>query len=224
MLSDGAVSGGTIAEVWEDSMRLLLRQRGAAVIDTDTGGGTMEFEGLVLRVRNPAAEPRISDRYVDPQLIADYGGLFSRPRRGRPTEITTVADRLFAWPAANGRKLDQIRRIVTELKDNPNSRRAVAQIWHPERDLPAGAAQSPSGHCHLYFSVREEALNLTVSSRSVDAWNGELPNLLALVGLQQRVADRLQLPLGLFVHFVASYHLYIRDLPSALAAFPEEEP
>jgi hypothetical protein len=223
MSSDGAITGGTIAEVWEASMRLLLSQRGAAVIDTDTGGGTIEFEGVVLRVRDPAGEPRISDRYVDPQLIADYGGFFSRPQHSRPAEITTVADRLFAWPTASGRKLDQIRRVVAELKENPNSRRAVAQIWNPERDLPQGAVQSPSGHCHLYFSVREEALNLTVSSRSVDAWNGELANMLVLAGLQRRVADRLKLPIGLFVHFVASYHLYIRDLPSAVAAFPEEE-
>lgn len=224
MVGDGIVTSGDIASTWEDSIRLLLRERDSGIVDSDTGGATIELEGVVLRALNPLAEPAISDRYVDPQLIADYGSLFSRPGQNRPLEVTTVADRLYAWPTRTGKKLDQLRKVITELRENPNSRRAIAQVWNPEDDLPGGSTQSPSGHCSLYFAIRDKALNLAVNSRSVDAWNGELPNMLALVGLQRRIAERLQVPVGRFTHFIASYHLYLRDLPGALAAFPEEAP
>ncbi|MGH8604599.1 MAG: thymidylate synthase, partial [Gammaproteobacteria bacterium] len=202
-----AVTGYSAAETWEKSIELLLSSRDSPIVDTDTGGATIELESLLLEVLNPLAEPRVSDRFITPQLIDGYQGVFIAPGRHRPQDTLTIADRIYAWPTA-GKNLDQVRRIVAELKSNPTSRRAIVQIWNPELDLPSTTSKgAPSGHCFFYFSIRNEVLNLTVSSRSVDAWNGSLPNILALTNLQQEVARRLKIPVGVFRQFIISYHI-----------------
>lgn len=133
--------------------------------------------------------------------------------------MLTVADRIYAWPTSSGKSLDQMRRAVSELRANPTSRRAIIQIWDPQFDLATKPRATPSGHCFFYFSIRDSALNLTVTSRSIDAWNGALPNMLTLVAVQQEVADRLNLPVGSYSHFIISYHIYVRDIPNAVSAF-----
>lgn len=213
------IEGDTIASVWEDSIRQLLSMREAPIIDTDTGGATIEAQNAVLHVRNPLSEPRISDRYVDQQLLDGYWRFFVRPPKDRRDGSVTVADRMYAWPSATGKTIDQVSRVVSELKSNPNSRRAIIQVWNPASDVGGKPSEVPSGHCYFYFAIRDGALNLTVNSRSVDAWVGEHPNLLASAKLQQAIARRLALPVGSNSHVVMSYHMYVRDLPTAAMAF-----
>jgi thymidylate synthase len=48
--------------------------------------------------------------------------------------------------------------------------------------------------------------------------------MLTLVALQQDVATRLDVKIGTYSHFVMSYHLYVRDILAAAAAFPGGAP
>jgi hypothetical protein len=216
---ESGISRATIAETWEASIQHLLTRTESPIVDTDTGGATIEAENILLRVSEPLREPRISGRYVDPELIEGYGGLFTRPPKRSPDDAVTVADRIYAWPTTSGKALDQFQKVVRELKSNPTSRRALIQIWNPESDLNSKSGGVPSGHCYFYLAVREGLLNITANSRSIDAWIGELPNLLTLAKLQQEVAKRLSLQVGSLAHFVMSYHIYLRDIPDAMRAF-----
>lgn len=196
---------------------MLLGLRDSAVVDTDTGGATIEVENTTLRIAQPLREPRLSDRYVDPELVDGFGNLFTKRSRSADNEAITVADRIYAWPTIRGRGLDQFQKVVNELRANPTSRRAIIQIWNPDQDLKSGGV--PSGHCYFYFSIREGRLNLTANSRSVDAWIGEPPNLLTLAKLQQDIAARLGVESGILTRFIMSYHMYLRDIPEASRAF-----
>lgn len=176
---------------------------------------------MILRVAEPTREPRLSDRYVDPDLIEGFGSLFEKRKGKRPDEAITIADRIYAWPTAAGRSLDQFQKVVAELRANPTSRRAIIEIWNPDQDLNSKSGGVPSGHCYFYFVVRDGYLNLTANSRSVDAWIGEPPNLLTLAKLQQEIARRLTVECGTLTRFIMSYHIYLRDIPEAAKAFGE---
>lgn len=148
------VANTTLAETWEASIRFLLKQREMPIVDTDTGGATIEVEDMILRVSEPGREPRLSDRYVDPDLVDGFGDLFKKRKPQGPTDAATVADRIYAWSTSTGRNIDQFQKVVAELKANPASRRAIIQIWNPEQDLDSKSGGVPSGYCYFYFASR----------------------------------------------------------------------
>lgn len=199
-------------------MGLLLRQTGLPVVDTATAGATLELQGVTIRVLEPLSEPRVSQRYPFHEMIKDYGNLLTRPGRRRHADALTIADRIYGWPLNKDRKLDQLRRVREELKRDATSRRAIIQLWNPAEDLATGPATNPSGHCLVHFTLREGALQTTLVSRSVDAWNACLPNMLAFVGLQETLAGQLGATVGIYTQFIISFHIYIRDLPSVTLA------
>lgn len=219
MNGENAITSSSLATTWEESIRLFCLQSELEVVDTTTGGPTVELDSVMLRTLEPLTEPRVSELFLDPQLIAEYANLLTRPSRRRPAEVLTIADRIYAYPDSAGAKLDQLRRVAAALRGNPTTRRAIIQLWHPGLDLGGGLSGTPSGHCFIQFAIRANALNAIVCSRSVDAWTGALPNMLTFVGLQEKLAHQLGLPVGTYTHFIVSYHIHLRDLPSAMEAF-----
>lgn len=201
---------------------LLLESTDLPVTDTSTAGPTLELDSVLLRILEPWAEPLVSERCAAPDLVRDYATLLTRPGKRRPEEVLTLADRIYAYPDGGTTKgIDQLGKVVAQLRKNPLSRRAIVQIWHPAADLSSDVTATPAGHCLIHFTIRETLLNMTVWSRSIDAWNGALPNFVAFSGLQEYVGKRLATPVGSYTHFVSSYHMYLRDIPAALDAFAD---
>lgn len=223
-MDDCSVSAGSIAAGWEEAVHLILSQSDLTIVDTSTAGATIELQNVVIRVTDPISAPAVSDRFPFSEMIEDYGSVLERPRARRNRDMLTVADRIYRWPAPTGRPIDQMRRVADELKRDPASRRAIVQIWNPPEDLAVGPSSNPSGHCLIQFLLRDNALQMTVLGRSVDAWNAALANMLAFAGLQNALAAKLNMDVGAFTHFIVSFHIYIRDLPQAIVAFEDWVP
>lgn len=220
-MDDFNVVAGSIGTAWEEAVHLIMSQTGLPIVDTSTAGATIEVENAVIRVADPTSAPTVSDRYPFAEMIEDYGSVLERPRARRNRDMLTVADRIYRWPASTGRTVDQMRRVADELGRDPTSRRAIVQIWNPTEDLAVGPSSNPSGHCLAQFMVREDALQMTVFGRSVDAWNAALPNMLAFAGLQKGLAGKLGVDIGTYTHFIVSLHIYVRDLPQVIVAFED---
>jgi hypothetical protein len=62
---------------------------------------------------------------------------------------------------------DQIEGVISELETNPDSRRAVAAIWHPALDLAKNSKDIPCNDT-IFFKLRRGKLNMTVACRSND--------------------------------------------------------
>lgn len=103
---------------------------------------------------------------------------------------------------------DQLTAIVDLLKRDPDSRRAVLQIWDARADL---AVNSKDLACNTQamFKVRAGALNMTVSNRSNDMiWGCYGANAVHFSILLEYVASRLKLAVGVYRQVSDSFHAY----------------
>ena len=103
---------------------------------------------------------------------------------------------------------DQLERVVHLLKKDPNTRQAVAQIWHPD-DLNK---KTKDKACNLLimFSLRDGALEMTTVNRSNDMIWGYVSgaNVVHFSFFQEYVACALGVPVGVWHHFTNNAHVY----------------
>ncbi|MCD9193347.1 thymidylate synthase [Streptomyces albireticuli] len=110
-------------------------------------------------------------------------------------------------------RIDQLQRVVEILKDDPDSRRALIQLYDPAQDA-AGHKDVP---CTLgfRFHLRAGRLHMTTSMRGQDVWIGLPYDLFFYTTLHELVAGWLDAELGEYHHQVGSLHVYERDLEQA---------
>jgi thymidylate synthase len=114
-----------------------------------------------------------------------------------------------SWAAADGREIDQLTRVVDELKVNPNSRRRVVSAWNVgELDKMALLP------CHALFQffVAEKRLSCQLYQRSADALLGVPFNIASYALLTHMVAQQCELELGDFIWTGGDCHLYLNHL------------
>jgi len=114
-----------------------------------------------------------------------------------------------SWGAADGREIDQLTRVVDELKVNPNSRRLVVSAWNVgELDKMALLP------CHALFQfyVAEKRLSCQLYQRSADALLGVPFNIASYALLTHMVAQQCDLELGDFIWTGGDCHLYLNHL------------
>jgi thymidylate synthase len=114
-----------------------------------------------------------------------------------------------SWAAADGREIDQLARVVDELKVNPNSRRLVVSAWNVgELDKMALLP------CHALFQfyVAEKRLSCQLYQRSADALLGVPFNIASYALLTHMIAQQCELELGEFIWTGGDCHLYLNHL------------
>jgi thymidylate synthase len=117
-----------------------------------------------------------------------------------------------AWPAADGRAVDQIRWVVEEIKRNPDSRRLIVSAWNVG-ELPKMALMP----CHALFQfyVANGKLSCQLYQRSGDIFLGVPFNIASYALLTHMVAKVCGLGVGDFVHTLGDAHLYSNHLEQA---------
>lgn len=127
------------------------------------------------------------------------------------------ADRVRLTGTAYGRAIfgdgvrpDQWRAVVEELRGDPDSKRAVVQIFRGE-ELYIPANPDVSCTLGLQFVGREGALHACGFMRANDAYRGMSSDVFSFTFLQEVLARELGLRLGGYVHSVGSLHIYDSD-------------
>jgi thymidylate synthase len=116
-----------------------------------------------------------------------------------------------AMTGAYGPRLrNQMPFIIQTLRDDKDSRQAVATIWDAERDLVEIHGDRP---CTVYvsFMIRRGGLVTSTYMRSQDVYLGLPYDLVMFSQLHQTVANVLDVEADTHVHTVQSLHLYERD-------------
>ncbi|GII34621.1 thymidylate synthase [Planotetraspora mira] len=121
-------------------------------------------------------------------------------------------------------QVDQLAQVLALLKADPDSRRALIQLYDPARDA-AGHRDVP---CTLgfRFHLRQGRLHMSTTMRSQDLWTGMPYDLFFTTTLHELMAGWLGVELGDYRHHVDSLHLYERDFEraeSVTATEPGEE-
>ena len=117
-----------------------------------------------------------------------------------------------SWPAADGRAIDQLARVLEQLKSNPDSRRILVSAWNVgELDQMALLP------CHALFQfyVADKRLSCQLYQRSADALLGVPFNIASYALLTHMLAQQCDLAVGEFIWTGGDCHLYLNHLEQA---------
>jgi thymidylate synthase len=114
-----------------------------------------------------------------------------------------------SWPTSDGRQLDQISQLVSDIQTNPNSRRLIVSAWNVA-DLDRMAL--PPCHCLFQFYVADGKLSCQLYQRSADIFLGVPFNIASYALLTMMVAQVSGLEAGDFVHAFGDAHLYANHM------------
>jgi thymidylate synthase len=107
------------------------------------------------------------------------------------------------WRDFNG--FDQLKWVVDEIKNNPNSRRLIVNAWNPPQvELMA----LPPCHMMYQFYVNDGELSLQLYQRSADAFLGVPFNIASYSLLLLMVAQATNLKAKEFVMTIGDAHIY----------------
>ncbi len=117
-----------------------------------------------------------------------------------------------SWATPDGRTIDQIQEVVSQIKTNPTSRRLIVNAWNVGE-----LSQMALPPCHLLFQfyVGEGKLSCQLYQRSADVFLGVPFNIASYALLTMMVAQVTGLKPGDFVHTLGDAHLYLNHLEQA---------
>lgn len=114
-----------------------------------------------------------------------------------------------SWPDHNGGHIDQIRNILDQIRNNPDSRRIIVSAWNV---ADIDSMKLPPCHCLFQFYVAEGRLSLQLYQRSADTFLGVPFNIASYALLLMMVAQVTGLKPGEFIHTTGDTHIYLNHL------------
>ena len=117
-----------------------------------------------------------------------------------------------SWPDENGGTIDQIRNVVNQIKNNPDSRRMIVSAWNVAE---VERMALPPCHTMFQFYVANGRLSLQLYQRSADTFLGVPFNIASYALLLQMMAQVTGLKAGDFIHTTGDTHLYLNHLEQA---------
>lgn len=133
---------------------------------------------------------RIWNEWADP-VTGDLGHIYGYQWR--------------SWPAPDGTHIDQIKDVVDQIKNNPESRRLIVSAWNVA-DIDGMAL--PPCHVMFQFYVADGKLSLQLYQRSADCFLGVPFNIASYALLLMMVAQVTGLKPGEFIHTLGDAHVY----------------
>lgn len=117
-----------------------------------------------------------------------------------------------AWPASDGRKIDQLAWIVDTLKNYPERKHSVLSAWNPQF-LYAMAKQGdalafPLCHIMFQFNVSGNKLSCQLYQRSADMFLGVPFNIASYAAMTMIMAKICNYEVGEFIHTTGDTHIY----------------
>ena len=107
------------------------------------------------------------------------------------------------WRNFNG--VDQIKTLIEDLKNNPNSRRHILTAWNPSE---LHLMSLPPCHAFSQFFISNNKLSCQLYQRSCDMFLGVPFNIASYSLLIHIIARECKLGLGEFIHTLGDYHIY----------------
>ena len=117
-----------------------------------------------------------------------------------------------SWPDGHGGTIDQITKLVHQLKNNPDSRRHLVSAWNVA-DVDNMAL--PPCHTLFQFYVADGKLSCQLYQRSADTFLGVPFNIASYALLTMMMAQVCGLEPGDFVHTFGDAHLYSNHIEQA---------
>jgi thymidylate synthase len=211
-----------------DLMRL-VRERGVRKADR-TGTGTLSVFGHQLRFDLSAGFPLVTTKRVhlksvivellwflrgetNVRWLREQGVTIWDEWADADGELGPVYGRQWrAWQAADGRRIDQVARVVQQLRNEPDSRRIIVSAWNVGELEKMALAPC---HALFQFHVAGGRLSCQVYQRSADIFLGVPFNIASYAVLTHILAQQADLAVGDLVWTGGDCHLYLNHLEQA---------
>jgi thymidylate synthase len=117
-----------------------------------------------------------------------------------------------AWGTPDGRHIDQMARVVEQLRSNPDSRRIIVSAWNVGE-----LEQMALAPCHAFFQfyVADGRLSCQLYQRSCDIFLGVPFNIASYALLTHMIAQQCDLVPGELIWTGGDCHLYLNHLEQA---------
>ena len=155
------------------------------------------------------------ERYLPIEVFKRHLESLFEARRAEGVEYT-YGERLLNHPLAG----NQLERLVSRLKERPETRRAIAVLWYHSADA---ISENPPCIVLMQGEVTGEYYNHTVFIRSNDVYSGWPANAYGQVELAKHIASRLGLKVGVVTTISSSAHIYEHDWGRAFDVVRENE-
>ncbi len=117
-----------------------------------------------------------------------------------------------SWPTPEGRHIDQISKVLEQIKNTPDSRRMIVSAWNV---ADIDNMKLPPCHAFFQFYVADNKLSLQLYQRSCDTFLGLPFNIASYSLLLHMVAQQCNLEPYEFVWTGGDVHLYLNHLEQA---------
>ena len=117
-----------------------------------------------------------------------------------------------SWPTPDGGSIDQIAKLIEQIKRNPDSRRLIVSAWNPAL---VDEMALPPCHAMFQFYVADGKLSCQLYQRSADIFLGVPFNIASYALLTMMVAQVCGLQAGEFIHTLGDAHLYSNHFEQA---------
>ena len=107
------------------------------------------------------------------------------------------------WRDFNG--VDQIKNLITGIKDNPHGRRHILSAWNPAE---IHLMSLPACHSFSQFFLVDKKLSCQLYQRSCDMFLGVPFNIASYSLLTHMISRECDLSVGEFVHTLGDFHIY----------------
>ncbi len=126
------------------------------------------------------------------------------------------------WRNWNNDGIDQLKEVISSLKNNPSSRRMIVTAWNPNiipntkktfsENVKEGKAALPPCHAFFQFYVADNKLSCQMYQRSADVFLGVPFNIASYSLLTFMIAQVCGLEVGEFIHTFGDAHIYLNHL------------
>jgi thymidylate synthase len=117
-----------------------------------------------------------------------------------------------SWRSTDGTQVDQVSRVIEDIKRTPDSRRLIVSAWN------VGEIEKmalPPCHCLFQFYVADGRLSCQLYQRSADIFLGVPFNIASYALLTMMVAQVTGFKPGDFIHTLGDAHLYLNHVDQA---------
>ena len=130
-----------------------------------------------------------------------------------------------SWPTTNGEQIDQINKVIDQIKHNPDSRRIIVSAWNvadlpdetisPQENVANKKMALAPCHALFQFFVSGGKLSCQLYQRSCDTFLGLGFNIASYSLLTSMIAQQCDLKIGEFIWTGGDVHLYLNHLEQA---------